>query len=194
MARPLLEDAMKAIRTLVLTLAAVGLASIAAPALAAVPKGDCLWQAIPAAQRNAMLDNYRAKGLASLQEVEVNDALTLTLRRACNFTEAEDFTAGEIVGAVLIEKGADLVLAERNSIAKGSLDKRWKALAQAERDAMTTFGLAIMKNENTGAAEALAVVNKVTTDLGLPTNPLNTDVFAYLAGRAIREAREAGIK
>ena len=43
-------------------------------------------------------------------------------------------------------------------------------------------------------AEALAVVNKVTSELGLPTDPLNTDVFAYLAGRAIREAREAGIK
>lgn len=185
---------MKAIRTLALTLAAVGLTAAATPSLAAVPKGDCLWNAIPAAQRTAMLDNYRAKGLASLQEVVVDDALTLSLRRACNFGEAEDFTAGEIVGAVLIEKGADLVLSERNSVAKGTLDKRWKALAQAERDAMTTFGLAIMKNEDTGAAEALAVVTKVTTGLGLPTDPLNTDVFAYLAGRAIREAREKGIK
>lgn len=185
---------MNAIRNLVLALAAVGLTAIAAPALAAIPKGECLWQAIPAAQRTAMLDNYRAKGLASLQEVVVDDALTLNLRRACNFGEAEDYMAGEIVGAVLIEKGADLVLFERNSIAKGSLDKRWKALAQADRDAMTTFGLAIMKNENTGAAEALAVVNKVTTDLGLSTASLNTDVFAFLAGRAIREAREAGIK
>ena len=188
-----LEDAMKAIRTLALTLAAVGLTAIAAPALAA-PKGDCLWNAIPAAQRTAMLDNYRAKGLDSLKEVVVDEALTTSLRRACTFTEAEDFTAGEIVGAVLIEKGADMVLSERNGIPKGTLDRRWKTLLQADRDAMTTFGLAIMKNENTGAAEALAVVNKVTTELGLPTDSLNTDVFAYLAGRAIREAREKGLK
>lgn len=185
---------MNAFRTLVLTLAAVGLASVAAPAMAAAPKGDCLWNAIPAAQRATMLDNYRAKGLASLQEIVVDDALTLTLRRACNFTEAEDYTAGEIVGAVLIEKGADLMLFERSRIAKGALDRRWRALAQAERDAVTTFGLAIMKDQDTGAAEALAVVNKVTADLGLPTDSLNADVFAYLAGRAIREAREKGLK
>ena len=128
-----------------------------------------------------MLDNYRAKGLDSLKEVVVDEALTTSLRRACAFTEAEDFTAGEIVGAVLIEEGADMVLSERNGIPKGTLDRRWKTLLQADRDAMTTFGLAIMKNENTGAAEALAVVNKVTTELGLPTDSLNTDVFAYLA-------------
>lgn len=185
---------MKIIRTFALTLAAVSLASIAAPALAAAPKGDCLWKALPAEQRTTLIDNYRAKGLASLEEIKVDDSLTLTLRRACKFGEAEDYMAGEILAAVLIERGADLMLFERNRIAKGTLDKRWKALAQAERDAMTTFGLAIMKDQETGAIEALAVVNKVSTGLGLPTESVNTDVFAYLAGRAIREAREKGVQ
>jgi len=185
---------MTPLRRFALALTAVALTAIAAPALAAVPTGDCLWKALPAAQRTTLLDNYRAKGLASLQEIQVDDALTLALRKACKFTEAEDYTAGEIIGAVLIEKGADMMLHERDNVAVGALDKRWRTLPQADRDAMTTFGLAIMKDQDTGAQAALAVVTKVTTDLGLPTDSVNTDVFAFLAGRAIREAREAGIK
>ncbi|RYF90129.1 MAG: hypothetical protein EON95_17550 [Caulobacteraceae bacterium] len=181
------------LRRLVLLLTALGLASFAAPALAAAPKGDCLWKTLPQTRKTELLDSYRAKGLESLQEIQVDDALTLKLRQACNFSADEDYAAGEILGAILVERGAELMLSERNQIAMGAMDRVWRGLAPADRDAMTAFGLAVMANKNDGAEAAAAIIVRVSADLGLPTTQMNTDVFAYLIARAIREAREKGI-
>ncbi|MBI1406334.1 MAG: hypothetical protein GC145_09440 [Caulobacter sp.] len=170
---------------------ALALAASAAPAFAAV-KGDCLWNAMPAQARTDMLNGYRAKGIGALGEVHIDDASVLGLRKACGLKEEEDYTAGEVLGAMILEKGADLVLFERNKVPRGSLDKAWRGLSAADREALTTFGLNIMKDNNEGAAEAGIIVFAVAGKLGLPTDQLNTDVFAYLLGRAIREAREAG--
>lgn len=178
--------------SLLLALGAVLLAGVAGPALAAPPKAECLWTTVPAAQRTEMLDSYRAKGLASIADIKVSDQLTLDLRKACNFQAADDYAAGELLGAALATKGADMMLFERNGIAKGTIDKAWTRLPQADKDSLTTFGLSIMAGGNDAAAQAAAVIVRVTQDLGLPSDALNNDVYAYLVARAIREAREAG--
>ncbi|MDB5471794.1 MAG: hypothetical protein JWR84_3354 [Caulobacter sp.] len=183
---------MTRLQPLLLALVAVVLAGVAGPSVAANPRGECLWKALPANQRDEMIDNYRAKGLASIAEVKVSDELTLTLRKACSFKAEEDYAAGEIIGATLVVKGADLMLFERNKLARGTMDRVWIQLPQADRDSLTTFGLSILADGNDAAAEAAAVIVRVTQELGLPTTSLNEDVYAYLVARAIREAREAG--
>ncbi|MBX3480631.1 MAG: hypothetical protein KF842_09530 [Caulobacter sp.] len=170
---------------------ALVLAASAAPAFAAV-KGDCLWNGIPAQDRADMINGYRTKGIGALGDIQVKDEWVLNLRQVCSLKAEEDYTAGEVLGAMILEKGADAVLFERNQVPKGSLDKAWRGLSANDREALTTFGLNIMKNSNEGVEAAGAVVFAVTGKLGLPTGELNTDVFAYLLGRAIREAREAG--
>ena len=175
-----------------LMLSTLALVGIATPSLAAIPKGECLWNTVPAAQRATMMDNYRAKGMASVGELDVSDQLTLDLRKACKFTPDEDTKAGEVLAATMIAKGSDQMLFEREKIAKGRMDKVWTALPPADKEALTVFGLSLLKGESDGVAAAAAVVLRVTGDLGLPTETLNNDVYGYLVGRAVREAREAG--
>lgn len=183
---------MTRLRPLLLAISAVVFAGIAAPSLAANPKGDCLWATIPADQRATMIDNYRAKGLASIAEFSVSDGLTLQLRKACNFTPAEDYAAGEIIGATIVVKGADQMLFERNKVARGTMDQVWTKLPQTDRDSLTTFGLAILADRSDGAQQAAAIIVRIDDELGLHSERFNEDVYAYLVARAIREAREAG--
>lgn len=183
---------MTRLRPLILALAAVAFAAVAGPSLAAIPKGECMWNTVPADQRSQMIENYRAKGLASIANLNISDQLTLDLRKACNFTAAEDYKAGEIIGATIVVKGADQMLFERSKIAKGSMDRIWIGLSAADKDDLITFGLAILDSRNDRADKVAVVITRITQELGLPTAALNEDVYAYLVGRAIREAREAG--
>ncbi len=180
------------LRRLILALAAIGFAGLAGPSLAAIPKGECLWNTMPAAQRSQMIDNYRAKGLASIADFTISDELTVNLRKACNFTPTEDFKAGEIIGATIVVKGADQMLFERNQIVKGAMDQVWIKLSAVDKEDLITFGLAILEGRNDRSDAVAVVITRVTQDLGLTATGLHQDVYAYLVGRAIREAREAG--
>lgn len=183
---------MIAVRRLLLPLSALLLAGLATPSLAATPKGECVWNVLPASARAAALQNYRVNGLAAIGEISVDDALTLTMRKACNFTEADDYKAGEVLAGTLLIKASEMMLIERDKVAVGRMGQIWTALSPADKGRLTTFGLAILVNRDDGAAEAGAIVQRVTGELGLPTDSLNNDVFGYLIGRAVVAAREAG--
>jgi hypothetical protein len=183
---------MSPIRNLVLGVLALAVTGLAAPAFAA-PKGACLWGALTEANRATMIQGYRAKGVDYLNEIAIDATMENALRTGCSLKPEEELTAGEILGAVILEKGADTVLFEKGRIPKGSLDKAWARLPEADRETLRLFALAAMRqNIGNEAVAALPIIEKVTTEMKLPDPALKDEVFAYLLGRAIREAREAG--
>ncbi|HYE47646.1 MAG TPA: hypothetical protein VEA44_17905 [Caulobacter sp.] len=179
------------IRRLALAALALAATSLAAPAFAA-PKGACLWGALTDANRATMIQGYRTKGAAYLAEIQVDPTMENALRTTCKLKPEEELVGGEILGAVILEKGADTVLFEKAGIARGSLDKAWAGLPEADREALRVFGLAAMRQESAGAEAAIPVIARVTAEMKLPSKDLDQHVFAYLLGRAIREGREAG--
>lgn len=183
---------MSPMRNLVLAVLAVTATSLAAPAFAA-PKGTCLWGALTDANRATMIQGYRDKGADYLNEIAVDATMEDALRTTCKLKPDEELTAGEILGAVILEKGADAVLFEKGRVAKGSLDRAWGRLPEADRETLRVFALAAMRqNIGAEAAAAFPIIDRVTAELKLPDPALKDHVFAYLLGRAIREAREAG--
>lgn len=139
-----------------------------------------------------MIDGYRERGLESLTTLKVRDDLTLILRTQCNLKPEDEFTAGEVLGASIVENGADQVLFERNGIKKGSLDKAYRGLSPSDRELLKVFGLRVLKGDTSGVEDASRIVFAVTGQLKLPTGAMNNEVFGYLLGRSIREARQEG--
>ena len=183
---------MSPIRNLVLAAFALAVSGLAAPTFAA-PQGNCLWGALTDANRATFIEGYRAKGTEYLNEIAVDPTMENALRTSCKLKPDEELTAGEILGAVILEKGADAVLFEKGRIPRGSLDKAWVKLPEADRETLRLFGLAAMRqNIGNEATAAMPIIDQVTAGLKLPDPALKAHVFAYLLGRAIREAREAG--
>ncbi|MBI1406333.1 MAG: hypothetical protein GC145_09435 [Caulobacter sp.] len=119
----------------VAAMSALTVAGMAAPAAAAVD-ADCLWSVVPDKARAGMIDGYRAKGLAVLGSVNIDEEIALAFSTRCGVTMTEGGLAGEQLGTMILTNGADQVLFERNGLKKGSLDKAWRALSAADRQTL----------------------------------------------------------
>jgi hypothetical protein len=172
-------------------LAALVLFACAAPAMAAI-KGPCLWKNLSAVRRTSMLDEYRAKGLASLSDTQFEESDIPPLQKHCPFKDDEAEKVGQVIGSMLLETGSDLVLFEQYGVRKGSLNRQWKALPAADRKGIADLALAIMSDEKTDNSRFLEIAEAVQAKLGADDPKVQDHVIAYLVGRGLREAREAG--
>lgn len=155
---------------------------------AAALDGDCLWNGLPAATRNSMLDDYKTGGFEALDNVSYSDEDIAGIVK-CGLTAENSAKAGELIGGVLLEKGSELILIEKFGVRLGALAAAFEALPAAGRAAMRTESLS--PDEDPGMDAFEPHLETVAGGLKLSEDDAKKQVMIYLLGRSFREAREA---
>lgn len=180
-------------RFLVLAALAVVAGLMAAPAWAA-PKGDCLWAGTPKSARDSYLRQYRAHGAEALEQLEYGDDLAAAFP-ACGVatTDEANFEAGAILGTMILENGAELVLFEQAAMPIGSLPGLWRDLPEPDKATLKALGKALIGKgpDNALSQAARAIIDGQTEKLDV-ASPLDVHVAIYFVSRATREVLEAG--
>ena len=181
-------------RLLVLAALAIVAGLLAAPAQAA-PKGECLWNGTSKAARNGYLQQYRTLGAQALEQMKFGDELAESFPACGVATDYEaSFEAGAILGTMIMEHGAELVLSEEAGTAVGTMPGLWRDLPEADRDTLRAFarGLIGKDGEDKRVTEAAVVVMSRMTEKVDVAESLNSHIAVYFISRATREVLEAG--
>lgn len=171
-----------------MVLAISGFAAGEASALQA----KCLWDNLPPYTRKAMVTAYRAQGINALNTVSVSEADMAMLPKACGLDEGNSDLASQMIGAYMLEVGADTVMTEKYGIAAGALNTSWNGLSDNTRGRMRLYAVQIMAGRKVADNPINDGVAAMRDQLQVQNPDAITQLVAYSLGRSLREAREAG--
>mgnify|MGYP000908370583 CR=1 FL=1 len=162
-----------------LALSLFGLAATPAAALEA----NCLWTNLAESKRASLMADYRARGMATLQNLQISEQDVATWPARCGVTAENAQTSGMLLGTVIIEQGVLETLQASHGIKPAALSAAWASLdpaAKARARASVANTLADGPKDDGGADAIIALGAK----LGLPQaamRDLALYVFAILA-------------
>jgi hypothetical protein len=161
---------------------ALALCALAATPAAALEAG-CLWTNLAESKRAALMADYRARGMESLQTLQISEQDVATWPARCGVTPANAHNSGMLLGTVIIEKGVAEALQKSHGTRPDTLAAAWAGVdpaARARARASVAKTLANGPNDE-GGRDAVAAV---TSKLGLPQTAMREValyVFALLA-------------
>ncbi len=161
----------------------LGLAATPAAALEA----DCLWTNLSDSKRAALMADYRARGMAALQSLQISDQDVATWPARCGVTEQNAESSGMLLGTVIIERGVVEALQASHGVKPAALSAAWAGLDPATRAKARASVASTLANgpKDDGGAEAIVAMG---AKLGLPSSAMRDlalYVFAILAREII---------
>lgn len=169
-----------------LALSLFGLAATPAAALEA----GCLWSNLAESKRASLLADYRARGMAALQSLQISDQDVATWPARCGVTPQNAEKSGMLLGTVIIEKGVVDALQTTHGVTPAALAAAWSGIdpaARAKARASVASTLADGSTDN-GGADA---IRALSAKLGLPSSA-SRDLALYIFAMLGREILAAG--
>jgi hypothetical protein len=176
-----------------LSIAAAGLA-LSLFALAATPaaalEAGCLWSNLAESKRTALLADYRARGMAALQSLQISDQDVAAWPERCGVTAQNAQTSGMLLGTVIIEKGVADALQTAHGVSPAALAAAWAGVDPAARAKARASVAKTLASGTSDAGGADAVI-ALSAKLGLPTSAAR-DVALYVFAILGREILTTG--
>lgn len=150
---------------------------------AAALEADCLWTNLAESKRASLMADYRARGMESLQNLQISEEDVATWPERCGVTPQNAHNSGMLLGTVIIEQGVIEALRKSHGTRPAALSAAWAGLdpaAKARARASVARTLADGPNDD-GGRDA---INALQARLGLPPAALRDlalYVFAVLA-------------
>lgn len=167
----------------------LSLCALAASPAAALDAG-CLWTNLAPGKQAALLADYRARGAAALQALEISPADIDLWPDRCGVTAQNSEQAGMLLGTVIIERGVIEILQAEHGVKPAALAAAWAGLdpaAKAKARASVAKTLANGPKDD-GGADAIV---KLGQTLGLPQGALR-DLALYVFALLARDIVTAG--
>lgn len=167
--------------------------ALAATALFASPasalESACLWNNLLEAKRAALLDDYRARGTKSLDNLQISDADVAAWPARCGVTEQNAETAGMLLGTEIIERGVAVNMKVDYRIETPALKSAWGGVTPAAKAKAKASVARTLDNQpaDDGGSEALTAMR---TTLKLPDAAM-MDLALYVFALQAREIIEA---
>jgi len=161
---------------------AVAALALALCALAATPAAAldaaCLWTNLTESKRAGLMADYQARGMDSLQNMEIAEQDVATWPERCGVTPENAETSGMLLGTVIIEQGVVEALRKSHGTRPAALSAAWAGLdpaAKAKARASVARTLANGQNDQDG----LDAITALQAKLGLPPAAMR-DVALYV--------------
>lgn len=151
----------------------------------------CLWNAMPKAQRDSVIDSFaRQLPDTSLQITEQPDG-GAAIFNACHIPKARWAAAGQALMLYAGERGLAAHLLNAYGVSEADIAKAWNAIPQADRDHLQTLARTVGR-----AGDDVSFIQDVTGRVAaLIGKPLPEDgliyLAIYLAEGALRREAEA---
>lgn len=167
----------------------LSLCTLAASPAAALDAG-CLWTNLAPSKQAALLADYRARGAASLQSLEISPADIDLWPARCGVTEQNGEQAGMLLGTVIIERGVIETLQAQHGVKPAALAAAWAGLDPAAKARARASIASTLANgpKDDGGADAIIKLGQV---LGLPQGALR-DLALYVFAILARDVVTAG--
>lgn len=173
-------------RNALIALAALSAALLAAPDPARALNAGCLWDNLPADVRPRLIEQYRTGGFQALFNLQLSETDFRTWPEQCGVTEQNSESAGFMMGAYLVELGAEEVLFETQRVPRGALARAYDNLSPGDRATWARFIDDALADRATDGEAARLVLERFARAVGADPADKDRHVFAYLFGHDYR--------
>jgi hypothetical protein len=173
----------------ILAVGALMMATAATPAAAL--EANCLWNNLPVIKRATLIDDYRTRGMESVQNLRLSNQDVAAWPAHCGVTEQTAEKSRMILQTVIIEEGVIDLLQNKYGTRTKALKAAWAGVDSTAKTKARAYVAKILANQP-GDDSALEAVAAVTSELGLPQGAVR-DIALYvgaLQARAILEPKQ----